>query len=199
MFTVYKTTNRVNGRYYLGVHKTSNPQDRYLGSGVVLRLALKKYGREMFSKEVLFTYPDAASAFAKEAELVKHALGDPQCMNLKDGGHGGFEFVNQNALNDRSGETRTEEQRRRIGTGVSRSYTEERKLEQSQRMLGKRIGVGNRGRTTPLSDEHREKIRQAVLRTTSIYEEVTCPVCGKTGAKNAMRRWHFDNCKTTRD
>ena len=32
-YTVYKITNTANGRIYVGVHRTENPHDSYLGSG----------------------------------------------------------------------------------------------------------------------------------------------------------------------
>jgi hypothetical protein len=25
--------------------------------------------------------------------------------------------------------------------------------------------------------------------------QITCPYCGRTGGRNAMKQWHFDNCK----
>ena len=41
---IYKTTNLVNGKVYVGQEKWNNPN--YLGSGKILRLAIKKYGIE---------------------------------------------------------------------------------------------------------------------------------------------------------
>lgn len=35
-YLVYKTTNDLNGMYYIGKHATTNPNDSYLGSGVYL-------------------------------------------------------------------------------------------------------------------------------------------------------------------
>lgn len=48
------------------------------------------------TKEILFIYSDAVSAFGKEAELVGAFRNDPLCMNLRQGGSGGFDWINQN-------------------------------------------------------------------------------------------------------
>lgn len=69
-FTVYQTTNLVNGKIYVGFHATKNPNDSYLGSGIALRSALKKYGRANFRKEVLFDFKTAEEMEAKEGEIV---------------------------------------------------------------------------------------------------------------------------------
>ena len=96
LYTVYITTNLVNGKYYIGVHKTLNPEDTYLGSGTLLRRAVLKYGREFFKKEVISVYDDPKSAYAEEAALI--ILGDPLCYNIKQGGHGGFDFINTSEI-----------------------------------------------------------------------------------------------------
>jgi hypothetical protein len=96
MFTVYKTINIKNGRYYIGVHKTDKANDSYLGSGLAVKRAIKYYGCESFIKEILYTYDDENLAYCKERELVSVALSDPLCYNLMEGGEGGFSHINQN-------------------------------------------------------------------------------------------------------
>lgn len=99
-YTVYKTVNLLNGEYYFGVHKTENPKDVYLGSGTYIKRAVAKCGEQNFRKEVLFTYLDAKSAFGKEDELIQSYRGrDSLCKNLRKGGSGGFDWINEKGLN----------------------------------------------------------------------------------------------------
>lgn len=41
MFTVYKITNSVNSKYYIGVHETDDACDDYMGSGPAIKNAIK--------------------------------------------------------------------------------------------------------------------------------------------------------------
>jgi len=49
---VYKTTNNINGKLYIG-QSTLEYDTVYLGSGRLIKLAIRKYGRKSFSKELL--------------------------------------------------------------------------------------------------------------------------------------------------
>ena len=48
---IYKTTNLVNGKIYVGQDRNNNPD--YYGSGKLLKRAISKYGKTNFKKEVL--------------------------------------------------------------------------------------------------------------------------------------------------
>lgn len=50
---VYKTTNLINGKTYVGKHRRSYFDKKYYGSGKHLKSAIKKYGLENFKVEVL--------------------------------------------------------------------------------------------------------------------------------------------------
>lgn len=69
-YTIYQTTNLINGKIYIGQHKTKIINDDYLGSGVELKEEIEKYGRENFKKEILFVFDTLDEMKQKEHELV---------------------------------------------------------------------------------------------------------------------------------
>ena len=68
-YTVYKTTNLLNNKIYIGLHETEDLNDSYLGSGILLKQAIKKYGSNNFKKEILFVYDNKIEMINKEKEL----------------------------------------------------------------------------------------------------------------------------------
>ena len=88
---LYKTTNLINGKYYIGIHTTSNLKDGYLGSGKYLKLAIQKYGHENFKCEILEWCENRDELLKREEELVtEDFIKDELCMNLRQGGSGGW-------------------------------------------------------------------------------------------------------------
>lgn len=69
-YTVYKIKNIVNNMEYIGIHSTKNINDKYMGSGVALKIAQKKYGMDSFEKTILFVFDNKEDMIAKEKELV---------------------------------------------------------------------------------------------------------------------------------
>ena len=88
---IYKTTCNVTGKYYVGMHSTSNENDGYMGSGTVLRRSIRKYGVNEHTKEILSYHDSREELVLREIEIVtKELISDGLCMNLKEGGNGGF-------------------------------------------------------------------------------------------------------------
>ena len=88
---IYKTTNLLSNKFYIGMHSTSNLKDGYLGSGTSLRYAIRKYGSENFKLEIIEWCNDRESLAVREKEIItEEFLNDPNCYNLKPGGFGGF-------------------------------------------------------------------------------------------------------------
>lgn len=88
---LYQTTNLVNGKIYIGVHKITGTCrcKRYLGSGDNILKAIKKYGRENFVRETLLELKCFEEAYLAEANRVNEAFVKREdTYNIKLGGTG---------------------------------------------------------------------------------------------------------------
>lgn len=84
---VYKITNTINGRIYVGVHKTDKLEDGYMGSGKRIKYEIQKYGLLHFTKEILFNFQTYEEALQKEAEIVNEDfLKRDDVLNMVPGG-----------------------------------------------------------------------------------------------------------------
>jgi len=50
---IYMTKNQINGKQYIGQHKSSEWDNSYFGSGILLKQAIRKYGKENFTCQPL--------------------------------------------------------------------------------------------------------------------------------------------------
>lgn len=92
-YFTYKITNLINNKYYLGIHMTNNLNDGYLGSGVAIRKAIKKYGKQNFKKDILEYYSCYKDLAIAETKLITETVvNDPLSYNLTLGGIGGPAF-----------------------------------------------------------------------------------------------------------
>lgn len=90
MWCIYRITNLINGHTYIGQHKYNKLNDGYMGSGKILKNAIKKYGIDKFAKNILISripireYADKAeiNMIAKERSRGKAEY------NIVDGGEG---------------------------------------------------------------------------------------------------------------
>lgn len=90
-YIIYKTTNTLNGKYYIGYHATNDLGDGYLGSGIALTRAVRKYGRQNFRREILYVFETEHEARKREREVItEDVISDPNSYNLAEGGYGGI-------------------------------------------------------------------------------------------------------------
>ena len=84
---LYKTTCKITGKFYVGMHSTSNLNDGYIGSGKLLWYSIKKHGKENHEKEILEFFSSRKDLGKREKEIVNEDfLNDPFCMNIQPGG-----------------------------------------------------------------------------------------------------------------
>lgn len=84
---LYKITNQINQKEYIGVHQTNDLYDGYMGSGVGIKRAIKKYGKANFSIEILEFFSNKDDAYRAESVLVNEDyVRDDRTYNLTTGG-----------------------------------------------------------------------------------------------------------------
>lgn len=99
-YVIYKTTNIVNNKIYIGKHQTKDLGDGYIGSGKYLYRAVEKYGSDKFKTEILYLFDSCDEMDKAENEIVNEEfVSRKDTYNLKVGGEGGFEYINSNGLN----------------------------------------------------------------------------------------------------
>jgi hypothetical protein len=142
-YIIYKTTNTINNKIYIGKHQTENVNDSYLGSGVSLERAIKKYGKQYFIKEVLFIFDNEEQMNLKEKELVSEDfIKRKDNYNKSLGGEGGSNFKGKKHTTETKQKlseiakvrTYSEETRKKISEGnKKRVISEETKLKLSEK------------------------------------------------------------------
>jgi len=106
-YLIYKVTNLVNDKIYIGKHITENINDDYLGSGKILRRAIEKYGIDKFKKEILYDFTEEHLMNEIERKIVdEDFIKRLDVYNINTGGKGSWDNVN---------DTLTNEDRTRIG------------------------------------------------------------------------------------
>ncbi len=90
-FIVYQITNKLNEMIYIGCHITNNINDNYMGSGTNIKKAIKEFGKENFTKEILYVFDNEQEMLDKENELVnRQFIADNKTYNIIIGGGGFF-------------------------------------------------------------------------------------------------------------
>lgn len=156
-YYLYKLLDSHNGKFYYGVHQTSNIEDGYMGSGVRLNTTI----RSRCTKEIIEWFDNENDMYAKEKEVITEELvADPQCYNMKVGGAGGDTISNhpnkQDIIN-------------RIRTTLTTKPTEElNRLSLLKRRPGKlngMYGVNRSGNNAPMFGKHHTPETIEAIRT----------------------------------
>jgi len=89
---IYKTTNLINNKIYIGQHKSSYFNVNYKGSGLLLQDAFKKYGKENFKVELLEWCESRDHCNIRECYYIKlyNSRDLNVGYNISQGGHERF-------------------------------------------------------------------------------------------------------------
>lgn len=203
-YTIYKITNKIDGKIYIGKHQTKDLDDNYMGSGKLISRSIEKYGKDNFIKEILFIFDNEKEMNNKEAELVtEEFVKEDTNYNLCPGGNGGFGYINRSCIKKMHGKSHSEESKNKIrATRELRNlnfHTEETKKSLKENHWSKnnpeefKRHIKKAG-SYEKTNEHRKKLSEAT-KSQGKQKSIECPHCFKTGGARAMKRWHFDNCK----
>lgn len=191
-YTIYKITNKINGNFYIGKHQTKNLDDGYMGSGKLIKAAIKKHGIEKFTKEILHVFDNDHDMNEAEKELV--ILGEG-CYNLCPGGSGGFGYINEKKLNRKCTKEQLYKQledahkvlkilwsdeewkinhceklsaaflgRKSPFLGKKHSQETRQKMTEIKKSMQSQKGVKNSQYGRPKSEETKQKIRESLAR-----------------------------------
>lgn len=204
-YTVYQTLNKVNQNVYIGVHKTTDPYDGYLGSGIILCQAIEKYGRENFEKTVLFIFEKIEDAYRKENELVNQEfVSRVDTYNLAIGGSISPDHIKgrkypvkeeHHQWGKKTSQESNEKRRKTLSITNAQPETHQNrsiggiKAYESRKKEGYINPILEKGRKLSDVDKKRKSV------AAKNREKVTCPYCsGRMDPGNA-KRFHFDKCK----
>lgn len=146
-FCIYKITNLVNNKVYIGAHKTQDLNDGYFGSGIGLKRALRKHGKENFKKEILELLPTEKQMYEREKELV--FLGEVS-YNMTRGGKGGFSHID--AVGDNNPMRKSEETRSKVSKAlkaIRNDPSRKQELDNISRANLEKAIASNKGRKRP--------------------------------------------------
>lgn len=157
MYCIYKITNLINGKTYIGQHKYKKLDDNYMGSGKILKQDIKKHGIENFKKEILYSriqYKETADDMERFAIAKERAIGKAE-YNLADGGQGGNlgEEVNKKISDAKKGENHH---------FYGKHLSEEHKKKMSESRKGEKNGFYGKHHSEEakkkMSESHKEQV-----------------------------------------
>jgi group I intron endonuclease len=185
---IYKTTNLLTGQYYIGKDKHNNP--KYLGSGKKLVNAIKKYGKENFSKTILEYCISDEHMASREQYWIEQLDSIRLGYNLAAGGNGGntrkgYSDIEMQAYktNLRTGYINSEKVAISIEARRGKKRPEHSELlkmlyktgkivphnlgKQSSNITKQKISLGNRGKTR--TNKHKQILAESKYKSIDVY------------------------------
>lgn len=181
---VYKTTNLINGKTYIGQHKSGYFDIGYKGSGKLIKRAIKKYGKDNF-KTILLEWCETFDELNnREIYYISFYRAQNKAeYNIANGGLGVRGLFGKN--NPFYGKKMTTEhliKTRRTGSKLSKETKEKISNTLSKQRIchycGKKIksGISLKRHIRDSHDTRKEASKRISKKNSEIYY---CPYCNK--------------------
>lgn len=209
---IYKITNKVNQKFYIGRRSTDKQPDHdlYFGSGGKhFKNAIKKYGKENFTKEIIelcpnfevlcereIYYIDYFESYREEIGYNKIRVSEGWGVGELNPSFGNSEnnpmFGKKGKDNPNTGLKRTPEH-----IEIIRKTHTGKIVSKKTRKLQSIAASKKTGDKNPFFEKsHTEESKQKIRHTQSKRPMLKCPHCDLESKSDAnMKRYHFDNCK----
>lgn len=152
---IYKTTNLINNKIYIG-QTTKDKTKSYLGSGTYFKKALKKYSKENFKREIMEHCSNMDELNEREIYWIREC--NSQDKNI------GYNLANGGTSQGKH----SEETRKKISEsnkGIKHSEETKRKISQATKGIErseetrKKMSIAQKGRK--LSEQHKNKLSES--------------------------------------
>lgn len=189
---VYLTRNLVNSKFYVGVHSTYNLDDGYLGSGIRIKQAIKKYGKVNFQRIILHFCLTEQEALDWESIIVDmNFVNRKDTYNMCPGGFGGPSMIKKGKTyiemyGPEKGQLMMEQNKlKRLNQGPMtdshlHNFKYSRLGKKSSKETRDKISQANKGK--PKTQDHRMKLSEAKLGKTRRKD--SAETCAKRAAAN---------------
>lgn len=199
-YFIYKITNSINGKIYIGKHETDSIDDEYFGSGKILKLAIKKYGKHNFYREIIEYCSNSENLCSREIFWIKEINSFyPRGYNINSGGKGGDNFTfNPNK----------ELIREKIKNRTPRKMSEKEKQHRRELMIGRKLKAHDKVICEFCEKEiskanytrwHGNNCKQSPNYIKKESKKVTCEYCKNDLSPNVYSQYHGLYCKENPD
>lgn len=152
-YIVYEIKNLINNKIYVGAHATKNINDMYMGSGKLIKRAIKKYGSENFTRTLICFCESVEDMYRKEREIVnKEFISRDDTYNLNIGGVGSSDYCIRKKISD-SNKGRKKSEKTKQNMSKAQKLRKHKPLSIEHKA---KIGLASKGHT--LSAESRAKL-----------------------------------------
>lgn len=168
---VYVTTNLLNGKQYIGDRSCNcDPEkDKYLGSGLLINKAKKKYGKNNFLKTIIDdSFKTRKEAFeAQEKYIIKYNTLSPNGYNISPKGGIGItgcmaEETKQKISNKLKNRIFSEEHKKKLSLTLKGKLKSETHKKNIKKFHKHTVPWNKSKKLEPLSEDHKNKIRKSI-------------------------------------